>query len=127
MQQHPPFFLGLSIDTIAKCAFGVETDAHSNPDQDIIRWGHEAFAAFRLSNWFEDALMYLFFFFPGIEKYIPLVPPVRDSLAVSQSFNSFAKKQSLTLPSLTFFSGVQQAPQDDDGHHDAPKGEGHQE
>ena len=69
---------GLAVNTIARCAFGVDTDAHHNPDDDLIKYGKEVFSAFRPTNWIETILFHAFTYFPGIEKFIPFIPPAYD-------------------------------------------------
>ena len=71
---------GLAVNTICKCAFGVNTDAHHNPNDDLIKYGNEIFAGFRPSNVLESALLSLFFYFPGFEKIIPVIPPAYDKI-----------------------------------------------
>lgn len=68
--------VGLAIDVISKCAFGVESDAQNKPDQDIIKWGNEAVQGFRISSWIEEIVLYICFFFPGVDKYLPVIPTV---------------------------------------------------
>lgn len=33
--------LGLALDVIAKCAFGIETNASKNPDHELVKAGNE--------------------------------------------------------------------------------------
>jgi len=74
-------FSGLAINTIGRCAFGVDTDAHHHPDQPLVKNGTELFASFRSESWFSSFLGHLFQYFPGIERLISLFPPSFDNVA----------------------------------------------
>jgi len=71
----------LAINTISRCAFGVDTDAHRYPDQPLVKNGIELFASFRTENWPATIISYLFQYFPGFEKLINLFPPSFDNMA----------------------------------------------
>lgn len=73
-------FEGLALDTISRCAFGIDTDANNNTDQDILRWGKESFASVRVDGWIVAGFFRLFFLFPSLARYLPLIPPAIDRL-----------------------------------------------
>ena len=68
------------MNTIAKCAFGIDIDCQRNEDIEIVKNGKQVFAAFRVKNWVETFFLHLFFYFPGIEKFINLFPPAADKV-----------------------------------------------
>ena len=68
-------YQGLSLDVIARCAFGINTDSVVNPDADILKFGREAFAAFMPHSWLDTVMFSLpTAYFPGLMKHIPLLP-----------------------------------------------------
>ncbi len=71
----------MALDIIARCAFGIETDATANPDDEIIREGKAAVAGFVPSNWIDVLTLALpVRFFPFILKYVDIFPPAYDRL-----------------------------------------------
>ena len=65
---------GLALNVISSCAFGIDADAHKNPDQDLVKYGRAAFSNFRISSWVETVIMHLLQYFPGAERFLPLLP-----------------------------------------------------
>jgi hypothetical protein len=73
--------LGMALDVIAKCAFGIDTDAHRNPDELIVKEGRAAFGTFVPNNWFDTVMMSIpLFYFPSSVKYLPIFPPAFKNL-----------------------------------------------
>ncbi len=69
---------GLALDVIARCAFSIESDATSNPNQEIVREGRRFFSFLQPTNWLEM----LVFTVPAI--YFPfsikMVDPFPDAI-----------------------------------------------
>ena len=68
-------YQGLSLDIIARCAFGINTDSVVNPDSKILKIGRDSFAAFMPESWLDTMLVSLpMSYFPALDKYMPMVP-----------------------------------------------------
>ena len=65
------FFQGFALDTICRCAFSIESNAHQDPDHHLVKAGREAFQGFRVGNWMESLFTLLFYFCPGLEASFP--------------------------------------------------------
>ena len=66
------------MNTIARCAYGIETDAHKNPDQELIKCGHAIAETDRTTDWPTTLFFHLFSYFPWVENKIPIFPPAYD-------------------------------------------------
>jgi cytochrome P450 len=74
-------FQGYALDTICKCAFGIDTNAHQNQDDNqLIKAGRGVFQGLICHNWGETIFTMLFSFFPGLEKCINMFPESWDKL-----------------------------------------------
>ena len=62
------FFQGFALDTICRCAFSIETNAHEDQNHPLIKAGRDAFQGFQVTNWIESVFTMLFYFFPGIDS-----------------------------------------------------------
>ena len=62
------FFQGYALDTICRCAFGIDTNAHENTDHALIKNGRALFQGFVVKNWMDTLGTMLFYLFPGIES-----------------------------------------------------------
>jgi hypothetical protein len=72
---------GLALNVIAKCAFGINTDAISNPDTPIIKEGLDALSGFVPKTWFDTIVFSLLVsYFPGSTKYVDLLPKAWTNL-----------------------------------------------
>ena len=68
-------YKGLSLDIIARCAFGIDTDSIVNPNVDILKFGREAFSGFMPQTWFDTIMFSVpLSYFPGMLKHLPLLP-----------------------------------------------------
>jgi hypothetical protein len=75
------FNSGLTLDLIAKCAFGISTDAISNPNHPIIKEGRDVFSGILTKNWLDTIMFSLpLHYFPGIVKFLPLFTPAFNNL-----------------------------------------------
>ncbi len=74
-------FQCLALDTICKCAFGMETNANEDPENELIKTGRAVFQGFQSTNWGETIFMHLLYLFPGLEGIIPgMLPAAWDKL-----------------------------------------------
>ncbi len=75
-------FQGFSLDVIAKCAFGIDTDAIQGEGGELLKYGREVFATVKVNNWFESALFSLFIsYIPWAVSWFPIFfPPAMDKL-----------------------------------------------
>ena len=64
------FFQGFALDIICRCAFSIETNAHSNENDHLVKAGREAFQGFTVNSWPESIFTLLFYLFPGLESVI---------------------------------------------------------
>ena len=72
---------GLALDTISTCGFGIQTDAISDPNQEIIKQGRAAFAAFAPRNWAETLSFSIpFSYLHFMTKYLPIFPEAFDNI-----------------------------------------------
>jgi hypothetical protein len=72
---------GLALNIIAKCAFGIDTDAIGNPNEGIIKEGKATFAGFVPKSWMETLFMLLpMSYFPGSVKFFPIFPAAWNNL-----------------------------------------------
>ncbi len=65
---------GLATNAIARCAFGIETNAHENPDQDLLVNGNQLLVAFRCTDWSSTLMYHLINYFPMLEDKVPVWP-----------------------------------------------------
>nr|APH81393.1 cytochrome P450 CYP3027C1 [Tigriopus kingsejongensis] len=73
-------FSALALEAISQCAFGIETDAFHNEDQELIRLGKEVLNGFTASSWFESLLYGVFAHFPEVLSVISIFPPAFDKM-----------------------------------------------
>ena len=78
MPSLPPTELG--VNTIARCAFGVEADAHRNPDQDLIKHGAALFEGFRATGWGVTSIIHLLNYFPWLDNKFNFFPAAFDKI-----------------------------------------------
>ena len=64
-----------SLNSIMRCAFGLEANAHENPEQDLIRYTCGMMRDIRVSTWMETLMEQLFLHFPFISRVIRTQPP----------------------------------------------------
>ena len=64
------FFQGFAMDTICRCAFSIETNAHEDQNHSLVKAGRDAFQGFQLTSWIESIFLMLFYFFPGLDSVI---------------------------------------------------------
>ena len=62
------FFQAYALDAICKYVFGIDTNAHENPNHQLIKNGRGVNQGFLLTNWLETLVTMLFYFFPRIES-----------------------------------------------------------
>lgn len=74
------FFEALGINTIARCAFGIEANAHKNPEQDLVKYGCKVFEDFRSTNWLSTFFAHLINYLPELLDKIPLWPAAFDKI-----------------------------------------------
>ncbi len=61
---------------ISKCAFGIDTDATTNPDQELVKNGRGAFSSFVFRSWLDTILFAVpVNYFRFLLKLIDLFPP----------------------------------------------------
>ena len=58
------------MDTICRCAFSIETNAHEDQNHSLVKAGRDAFQGFQLTSWIESMFLMLFYFFPGLDSVI---------------------------------------------------------
>ena len=63
----PNFLKGYSIDTICRCAFGIETNAYEDSEHQLIKQGRAIIQGFQVTNWMDTIGFLLFYLFPGLE------------------------------------------------------------
>ena len=61
------FFQGFAMDTICRCAFSLETNAHEDPNHHLVKAGIDAFQGFVVNSWIESIFTMIFYFVPNIE------------------------------------------------------------
>ena len=61
----------MSVNTICRCAFGIEANAYKDPDQDLVKYGDKVFEGFRATNWGITFLAHLINYVPSLESKIP--------------------------------------------------------
>ena len=64
----------MAMNTIGRCAFGIDVDAYKNPDQDLIKYGTLVFQGFRADNWIASVIFQIILHFPVTAKILPLFP-----------------------------------------------------
>lgn len=89
---------GLALDTISTCGFGIQTDAISDPNQEIIKQGRAAFAAFAPTSWSETLSFSIpFSYLHFMTKYLPIFPEAFDNIwAITDSVMKAREKQGIT-------------------------------
>jgi cytochrome P450 family 6 len=65
---------GYSLDTIAKCAFGLDSNAHRGENSDFASNAKDIFDSFRADTWTNVFFFNMISHFPFIMKYIPIWP-----------------------------------------------------
>ncbi len=82
---------------IARCAFSIESDATSNPDQEIVREGRNAFAFFAPSNWLETlAFTIPTGYFPAFVKLFDFFPDAYYKLwSITEGIMAQREKQGI--------------------------------
>ena len=76
------FFQGYALDTICRCAFSIDTNAHESSDHKLIKAGRAIFQGFTVNNWFETIFTLVFYFLPGLES-VRVLCLFADSLITS--------------------------------------------
>ena len=94
------------MNTIARCAFGIDVDCQRNQDQPIAKHGREIFASFRVKNWLETIILQCFFYFPGIEKLISLWPPAAEKIR-NMSLDIIKQREENNIKSNDFLGRLQ--------------------
>ena len=64
------FFQGFAMDTICRCAFSIETNAHEDQNHSLVKAGRDAFQGFQVTSWIESMFFMLFYFFPRLDSVI---------------------------------------------------------
>lgn len=72
--------LGLALNSIARCGFGLDINAFKEPDHELFKAGTEAIEQLRPTNWFQSVMFHLFAYLPGIDRILPFVPAAFDKL-----------------------------------------------
>eukprot|EP00094_Tigriopus_californicus_P012369 TCALIF_11957-PA protein Name:"Similar to Cyp6a2 Cytochrome P450 6a2 (Drosophila melanogaster)" AED:0.11 eAED:0.11 QI:0/0/0/1/1/1/3/0/300 len=67
-----PLFQALSLDTIANCAFGVNTNSFQRPKNSLFQRCQDLFSDMRVKNATESALLLLGSYFPKVLEWIDL-------------------------------------------------------
>lgn len=73
-------FQAFTLDTIASCAFGVETNSHTNESNEILDNGRKLFTAFRMNSYFDDLFNIITGMFPFIISYLGFYSDAYDNL-----------------------------------------------
>ena len=69
-----PIIQGFTLDTIAKCGFGIDSNVYKGEDNDFAKNAYEVFQNVVAKNWIGSLLLNLVFQFPIITKIIPILP-----------------------------------------------------
>ena len=73
-------FQGLSQNVIARCAFGLKTDAHRNPDDELIKSGVDTIQGLRSTSWFGTLIFHFILHFPFVVRFINVIPAGVDKI-----------------------------------------------
>lgn len=73
-------FQAFTLDTIASCAFGVQTNSHTDEKNEILENGKRLFTVFRLQSVFDDLTQLVFGMFPFIISYLGFYSDAYDNL-----------------------------------------------
>nr|APH81392.1 cytochrome P450 CYP3027B1 [Tigriopus kingsejongensis] len=67
-----PLYQALSLDTIANCAFGVNTNSFTQPNNVLFRKCRDVFSDLRIKNVLESTILFLGSYFPKVLEWIDL-------------------------------------------------------
>ena len=87
----------MALDVIARCAFSIESDATTNPDQEIIKEGRNLFSFFNPTNWLETlAFTVPVSYFPFIFKWVNPFPDTMYNLwKITNNIMGLREKQGI--------------------------------
>ena len=52
----------------------------NNPDMELVKHGQEMASGFRMTGWMDTLIFQMFFYFPGFERIMPVVPEGYDAI-----------------------------------------------
>lgn len=70
----------MALNTICRCAFGIDADALRNPDNHLVKDGKGVFGDFTPKSLMEDCMVQIINYFPKLVKYLPITPKAYDNL-----------------------------------------------
>lgn len=73
-------FQAFALDTIAACAFGVNTNSHTNESNEILDNGRKLFSVFQTKSIVEDIVQAFMGMFPFIISYLGIYTSAYDNL-----------------------------------------------
>ena len=73
-------FQAFALDTIAACAFGVDTNSHVNESNEILDNGRKLFSVFQTKSALEDIIATFMGMFPFIISYFGIYTSAYDNL-----------------------------------------------
>ena len=82
-------FQALTLDVIAKCAFGIESNSFKNPDNQIFKHGKKIFEDFKITNLATSIFFHVFLSCASLMKYLDVTSPsFRDLWNLTRSVQS---------------------------------------
>ena len=68
-------FQSMSLDIIAKCAFGIESNSFKDPDNEVFKIGKDILADFMCKDFTTSVILNFLGTHPIFLKYLDIVPP----------------------------------------------------
>ncbi len=72
------FALDFALNTISRCAFGIDTLASKEQHQELLKYGQSLVNSLKMKGWLATAMMQLMQLFPYLETKIGFWPPEFD-------------------------------------------------
>ena len=75
-----PVIQGFALDTISKCAFGMDTNAYKGEDTEFATVAKDVFEQFRITGWIAAIIWNIMSHFPFLIKYVSIWPASAQKL-----------------------------------------------